>query len=350
LALGYVVVLVANDHHGYRRPALGWGLLGVMALWSVIAVIGYERLPRWPWWLIASDVAVACGLVLATLAVQTEGNIDRGAATLPAAWAAAPVFAAAVAGGPVPGGVAAAAVSIADVIERGTVTQHTFNGVVLLLLCGVVGGYVVQLGERAERAIERATRQAAAVDERERLAREIHDSTLQVLALVARRGAEIGGATAELGRLAADQEVALRALVTGGDPAGLDGSNDLRATLAALASTTVTVSGPADPVVVPAPVAHAIRSAVSEAVANVARHAGEGARAWVLVEDDAGTVTVRVRDDGVGFAAGRLAEAEAAGRLGVVQSILGRVEAIGGTAAVASTPGEGTEVEIRVPR
>ena len=46
----------------------------------------------------------------------------------------------------------------------------------------------------------------AATRERERLARGIHDSVLQVLALVRRRGEELGGEAAELGRLAGEQE------------------------------------------------------------------------------------------------------------------------------------------------
>ena len=41
----------------------------------------------------------------------------------------------------------------------------------------------------------------------------VHDGVLQVLALVQRRGLELGGEVAELGRLAGEQEVALRALV-----------------------------------------------------------------------------------------------------------------------------------------
>jgi signal transduction histidine kinase len=350
LALGYVAVLIAHDHHGYHRPTLGWLLLGVMAVWTVIIVFGYELLPRWPWSLLAADVAVAAGMVLATLAVQTRANIDHGAATLPAAWVAAPVFAVAVAAGPIPGGVAGAAVSIADVIERGTITHHTFNGLVLLMLSGTLGGYVVRLGERAEMAIASATQATAAAAERERLAREIHDSTLQVLALVARRGAEIGGPTADLAGLAAEQEVALRALVTGPDAVSVDGARDLRAVLSPLASSIVTLSAPADPVLLDADVVHAVAGAVREALANVDKHAGPAARAWVLVEDDGTTVTTTVRDDGAGIAPDRLGAAAADGRLGVAQSIVGRVAAIGGSATVRSAEGDGTEVEISVSR
>jgi len=59
---------------------------------------------------------------------------------------------------------------------------------------------------------------------------------------------------------------------------------------------------------------------------------------------------VTVRDDGVGMPAGRLDAAEHEGRLGVVASIRGRIEDVGGTVSVVSAPGEGTEVELRVPR
>ena len=57
-----------------------------------------------------------------------------------------------------------------------------------------------------------------------------------------------------------------------------------------------------------------------------------------------------VRDDGVGLAPDRLAEAEAAGRLGVAHSIRGRIRDLAGTVTITSRPGNGTEVELRVPR
>jgi signal transduction histidine kinase len=89
---------------------------------------------------------------------------------------------------------------------------------------------------------------------------------------------------------------------------------------------------------------------VRAALENVREHAGEHAHAWILIEDEADTVTVTVRDDGPGFAPGRLEHAAALGRLGVAQSILGRVRDLGGDAGVRARPGEGTEVELRVPR
>ncbi|MFL6137342.1 MAG: sensor histidine kinase, partial [Frankiaceae bacterium] len=112
----------------------------------------------------------------------------------------------------------------------------------------------------------------------------------------------------------------------------------------------VTVTGPGAPVWLAADVAGELLAAVDEALANAGRHAGRGARAWVHVDDDGEQVSVVVRDDGVGIPPDRLAAAERAGRLGVAQSIVGRLRALGGDATIVSSPGTGTEVELRVPR
>lgn len=351
LTLVYAAVLIAADHHQYRRPNLGWALLAVMAIWTALTIAGYSRPRRPVAALLVIDVAVAVGTVLATLGVQTHAHIDHGAPTLPAAWAAASVLSCAVFAGPWGGGAAAVAVSVADVVERGAFGAHTFNGVVLLLLAGGVGGYVVRLAVAAETSVANASRAVAAVGERDRLAREIHDSTLQVLALIARRGREIGGETAELAELAAGQETGLRSLVSSAPPtAGSGGAADIRPGLTALGSSRVNVATPGDPVELTRPAADAVVAAVTEALSNVERHAGDDARAWVLVESDDHAVTVSVRDDGAGIAVGRLRAAKDAGRLGVAQSIVGRIEAVGGTVTIESRPGEGTEVEIHVPR
>jgi signal transduction histidine kinase len=70
----------------------------------------------------------------------------------------------------------------------------------------------------------------------------------------------------------------------------------------------------------------------------------------VLLEEDPDEVVVSVRDDGPGIPAGRLEQAEQSGRLGVAQSIRGRVRDLGGTVSIVSAPGAGTEIELHVPR
>nr|WP_255671813.1 ATP-binding protein [Glycomyces amatae] len=100
----------------------------------------------------------------------------------------------------------------------------------------------------------------------------------------------------------------------------------------------------------PARAAGEVAAAVASAIDNVREHCPAGTRVWLLLEDDGEAVHVTVRDDGPGMAPGRLAEAAAEGRLGVAQSIQGRVRELGGTVAVVSAPGKGTEVELRLPR
>jgi signal transduction histidine kinase len=351
VTLAYAAVLITRDHDGYTHPGAGWLALAVMAVWSVITIAAYSRPGGRQPWLICADVAVAAGLVLSTRLIVPASEINAGAPTIPSSWAASSVLACAVAGGPV-GGLAGAAVIIAaDIAERQALPQATFSNIVLVLIAGGVGGYVVQLGLRAEAAADLAARLEAAIAERERIARGIHDSVLQVLALVATRGRELGGEAAELARLAGEQEAALRSLVSGaplGRPEG--GLVDLAGLLEPLGGSRVIVSCPAGAVLLADAPASALAAAAGEALDNVQRHAGADARAWVLVEDDGTAVTVSVRDNGLGFADGRLAQAEAAGRLGVAQSIKGRLRDVGGTACLRSSPGQGTEVELRVPR
>jgi signal transduction histidine kinase len=275
--------------------------------------------------------------VVATRYLDDPDRIAAGAQTLPVVWAAAPVLAFAVRGGWPAGVGAACGVAVADLVHRGALTVATADNIVLLLLTGAVVGYTGAMAVQA------------AAQERERLSRDIHDNVLQVLALVGRRGQEAGGEAAEVGRLAAEQERALRALVTA-SPETVGGEVDLRALLTAYATSVVTVSTPATPVVLAEARAKEVAAAVGAALANVAAHAGDGARAWVLLEDDGAEVVVSVRDDGRGFAPERLAEARADGRIGVASSIEGRVRDLGGTMTVESAPGHGTEIEMRVPR
>jgi signal transduction histidine kinase len=200
--------------------------------------------------------------------------------------------------------------------------------------------------------LSEAVRIKSATAERERLSREIHDGVLQVLALVRRAGAELGADGPELGRLATEQEAALRALITAGPAIEHgDGLADMRELLAVAArSPHVHLATPAEPVLLPAVAAQQLAAAVGAALHNVRHHVGAEADAWVLVEDTDDEVIVTVRDDGPGIAAERLAEAESQGRLGVAQSIKGRLRDLGGVATITSAPNEGTEVELRVPR
>jgi signal transduction histidine kinase len=97
----------------------------------------------------------------------------------------------------------------------------------------------------------------------------------------------------------------------------------------------------------PARVAAALLAAGTEAIVNAAKHAGVGD---VLIEGTQGSSDVRVRiaDQGRGFDRTRVPP----GRMGLSRSIPGHMSSVGGSAAVTSAPGKGTEVLLtwRTPR
>ena len=201
----------------------------------------------------------------------------------------------------------------------------------------------------AERDAEQA--RAAALAERERLSRIVHDGALQVLALVEREGRVLGPAGARLARLASTQEAALRSVL---QDRTLDVHTtalpvELTAMIERHESDAVTVSASAGELYMDAHRARELDLAVQELVANVAKHAGPRAHAWVLVEQDGDEAVVWFRDDGVGMGEAELAAARHAGRMGISGSVTGRLEALGGSAQVTSRPGRGVEWELRVP-
>jgi len=358
-SLGYATLRVALiDRAEYSRPDWAWVVIAAMAAWTAGTTIAYARPERRTRLLLSADLVVTAGLLLSTAVLQYPQAPRHGVTPVTATWVAGPVLAWAVRYGRRAGTIAALIVSGCDVVlVRGAVFGVALNGVVLLILAGVIVGHLARLAAEVEAERQYAIEVEAASRERERLARDIHDSVLQVLALVQRRGAEAGGAAAELGRLAGQQEAALRALVrggsgdgTGGPAPGAPGEADLRAAILSAQTDRVTVSVPAQAVLLQQAATDELASAVRAALDNVRRHCGEQARAWVLVEDEPGLVTVTVRDDGPGIPDGRLAEAAAAGRLGVSQAIRGRLRDLGGSATITSVPGEGTEVELRLPR
>ncbi|MEV6629428.1 DUF5931 domain-containing protein [Actinoplanes sp. NPDC051470] len=346
-ALVYVAVLVVNDVPEYARPMLAWPVLGVMATWTIVTTYAYaDRTRRRPP-LLTADLLITMAVLAVSFWVVGRPALADGTATLAVAWQTAPVLAWTVARGRRAGIVAALAMGAVDLLIRARSNQAT-TGTVLMVLAAFAVGYLVRLTEESHARLQRAVELEAATRERERLARDIHDSVLQVLALVKRRGAGLDGEAGELARLAGEQEVALRALVVG-PSTGPAGEVDLMTLLAGHASTTVSVAAPAGAVLLPGNVAREVAGAVAAALDNVTRHCPPGTKAWVLVEDEPDAVTVSVRDDGRGIGPARLAEAEAQGRLGVAQSIKGRVAALGGRASVQSGPA-GTEVELVVPR
>ena len=85
--------------------------------------------------------------------------------------------------------------------------RANYGNVFLLVLGGAIVGFLSESAAADGGAsATRPSAAAIAAAERHRLARAVHDGVLQVLALVQRRGPELGGDGAELGRLAGEQE------------------------------------------------------------------------------------------------------------------------------------------------
>jgi signal transduction histidine kinase len=348
-AAAVCVYLIIRWQGIYARPAValvvGGGIFVATAAVVVLALLGRaHRLSVG-----VADLVVTCGLTLLSVLAQTPGQQHGGMPTLTTVWAAGPVIEIGLVAGWFGGLVAGVVQFAASVIVRAGWDGRTLLNGALLLIVGAVAGYVATRSRRAELNLAEAVATASAAAERERLARSIHDGVLQVLALVHRKGLAAGGEWAELAAAAAAQEAALRGLITRQAVASRAPAS-LTEALTALRSEKVTVSLPAEEVRLPERTTAEIVAMVRAALHNVAMHAGNDTRAWVLLEDLGDSVCVSVRDDGVGVTEQRIAEAKAEGRIGIASSIRGRAAELGGTAIVRSEPGSGTEVEVVVPR
>ncbi|MEU5690624.1 DUF5931 domain-containing protein [Actinosynnema sp. NPDC020468] len=341
----------AVHHNGYQRPWLAWAAIGAMAAWSVFTVLAYSSDKGRRRWVVAADLVVACGLMSLSPLIMTDAQFLFNVPLITTIWACVPAVAAGALSGPTAGAAAGLVVGLSTYLNRRSISIDLTRDVVLLAGAGFVVGMAAATARRSAVRLAQALRTEAATAERERLARSIHDGVLQVLARVRKRGNELGGEAAELAELAGEQEVALRSLVAAAPAEStVDGDADLRPALQLLATSRFQVATPATRVMLPATTAFELTAVVREALSNVDKHAGEHAKAWVLLEDLGDEVVLSVRDDGPGIPEGRIEGAEAEGRMGIAHSIRGRVEALSGTLDLQTGPGEGTEWEVRVYR
>lgn len=125
---------------------------------------------------------------------------------------------------------------------------------------------------------------------------------------------------------------------------------DLAAVLGKYESAKVTVATMASLVQVPRFLADEVEAALTEILNNVEAHAGPGAQVWILLDQEmSDEVILWVRDNGVGMNAEEVEAAAENGRMGIRDSIVGRMAALGGSAILKSSPGAGAEWELRFP-
>lgn len=226
-----------------------------------------------------------------------------------------------------------------------TATRLIFVGLGLLGGSGValyLFLWITMPSEERRAATETAAESRARSEERARMAAHLHDSVLQTLALIQTRA----GASSEVGRIARAQERELRDwLFAGASTTEIDLATELRDHASALelaypvrfeivgvGAATGSTDG-------------ALAAAAREAMLNAARHVGGAVSVYVEVAE--ASVDVFVRDRGAGFDL----DAIPGDRLGIRESIVGRMRRAGGTAVVgAGAGGVGTEVQLSMPR
>ncbi|MFJ3666931.1 sensor histidine kinase [Streptomyces sp. NPDC090106] len=328
--------------------------VAVLLLWSCLFTALMLR-PRPSSWLCVGDVVVVAVLCLAQgrlapaqvlEASAGSGWVDMVAGTgvfiaqfmlrQPLAMTAAVVIATAHAVG---GGLREASVIL--------VLQGLLAAVVIALLRRGAYGADLALSEEASLRASLRARSAARTDElyQQRL---LHDTVLATLTMVGT--GSIPRASAALPRRAAADLAVIaevqadpRAPGAGAvGPASLDDA--LRTVVGAHHGTggALRVACDVPPLELRRDVVEAFAGAVSEALANVARHAGTRA-ARVRASRLGPGVAVEVTDSGVGFDP----EAVPAHHRGLRESVHGRMGAVGGSARVVSSTGRGTRVELR---
>lgn len=207
---------------------------------------------------------------------------------------------------------------------------------VLIVVAGVLAAprivrlWTELMGERAARVRE---------EQRAEIAAHLHDSVLQTLALIQNRA----GASSEVARIARAQERELRDWLFERD---VPVANDLAAEIRAIAGA-IELDYPATlevvAVGVSVPGAAPLLAATREAMLNAARHAG--GEISVYLESAPDGVDVFVRDRGPGVDLGALP----GDRLGIRESIIGRMSRAGGSAVVRpGAGGSGTEVHLHL--
>lgn len=355
------------------RDWLAWSSLGAAGAWTLWLTLSRKS---WNRGVMAFDLALCVWLILVSGLVVGEGEIISGRPFFATGYPlSAPLLWGAM-WGPIAGAITALVLAVAHLLSRpvngvalseldpGQV-QNVTGAMLNYLVGGIAVGLVARLLKRSAEAVRHANEETlkereltARLAERESLARAIHDSVLQSLAMVHKKGKELARAdpisrqeVSRLADLAEEQEAELRALILREPEAPPVGRASLRDALEratrGVSDLNVSVST-TGPIWMPRHAVDELEAAVRQALENAREHAN-AERVTVFAEDDDESVSVSVRDDGVGFVYDEDALLRA-GKVGILRSMKGRAEDLGGRMDVTSAPGKGTEIGFVVPR
>ena len=216
---------------------------------------------------------------------------------------------------------------------------------------GVVAGFALVLAPwwlRLGRDLASERRERARAEERAEMAAHLHDSVLQTLALIQRSAAD----PHQVQRLARAQERQLRSWLFDATPGQRDGLGpaSVSGALLSLQQEVETDHGVRVELVT---VGDAPLDEASKALLAAAREAAVNSAKWsgadvvsIYAEVEPAALSVFVRDRGRGFDPAAVAP----DRKGISESIHARVRRCGGTSSVRSSPGQGTEVALKMER
>src|SRR5699024_2811993 len=116
-ALIYALLTVVRHHQYLVRPWLAWGVLVVMAVWTVATAYGYSRPEQRTWRLVVADLAVALGCLFATALAASPFYLTQ-APPLSSYWFAGAVLATGAVWGARGGALVALLYGLADITLR----------------------------------------------------------------------------------------------------------------------------------------------------------------------------------------------------------------------------------------
>lgn len=320
---------------------LGLVVAAVLAV-TVTASVDARHGPRWVLrgTFTAVDLTAAFALYVADGWVFTDGHTFNSQIALSSSWTLVTALTAAAAHGATRGALLGGLLPVGRVIGA-AVDGADFTAAHILSFASSIAFYATAggvLGALVTRLTDVETANAR-YQARVELERELHDSVLQTLALVARRTSD-----PELEAAARASDAHVRSWLRRGTSQHHPGepfTTRLERAVTEAASrfgTTVSYSTIDEPEHLPDAVAEALVGAASEAVTNAAKHAGVPT-VRVLVDYDHPTVTISIRDHGPGFDTTTMRPS-----VGWTSSIEGRMNDIGGTADLRTSPGNGCEV------